>query len=299
MIRNQGLDIVRQLRILKRYYWVIILSAIVGWLLGLSIYKGVAASSGQNNLWRISNDYYLYFDTVNYPNGVDHYNAFTWDSILRDDPVVDVVLEMDSDIAKSDVFETVTGEMLGDYRILTVRVTGSDADMVQRISDAYKIALPEFANRIGILEKIELWTDSELEHYDAYTRDYNAALLGGIIGLLCSLFLVLLFGLLDDHIYTEADWVNRYPFIPWLGMEGSKEYPINLKYIVVERYENTKDFACVDYDSLTEDIYKELRSVDGVVLKVPVETMRMSKLDKLIYALNKQDVNVVAACGSK
>ncbi len=287
----QPVDLKRLWRQFKKRFWIVIVITLIGAVCGFVAYVIYSNIKSGNTVYRIRNDYYISFNHEDFPNGVDYYNAYTWDGILRDDPIVNVALENASGVTKQQILDSVTGEILGDYRILTVVVTGTDSDLIQKISDAYKVALPAFADKIDMLSKIELWTDAEIEVYDAYTREGNAAFLGGLIGLLCSLFAVLLYAIFDDRIYTERDWIMRYPDIPYLGKRDTDEYKVNREHLL-EADGNYIEFASEQfrYDKM---LFDALRDADGIILKLNPGVDTTETMDKVVFTMYKQDVNVV------
>lgn len=273
--------------------WIIIAATIVGAIIGVLTYVTYANVMKGNEVYQIGNDFYIYFDFTNYPNAYHYYNAFTWDGILRDDPIVNNVLENTDGITKEEILEAVSGEMLSDYRILTVNVRGEDPDKVKAISDAYKKAVVDFADKIDMLADIELWTDADIEIIDEYTRDGNAAFLGGFIAFLISLFAVLFSCALDTRIYTENDWNVRYRAIPFLGKIGSKEYELNLEHIVesIEGYYILKTYD-FDYD---KSAFDAMRDSKGVIIELALGTDKTEEIDKIVSTLSKQDIKVVAS----
>ena len=288
---TRSIDLKRFWRQFTKRFWIIIAVTILGAVLGLVSYVIYSNVKSGNTVYRIRNDYYITFNHEEFPNGVDYYNAYTWDGILRDDPIVNEALSTEPGITKGQILESVTGEILGDYRILTVVVTGTDKELVQKISDAYKTALPHFATIIDMIKAIDLWTDSEIEVYDAYTREPNAALLGGFIGLLISLFAVLLYGIFDDAIYTERDWVLRYPRIPYLGKRDTDEYNVNRSHLLA--YDGNYIELSTDQFRYDLDEFERMRKADGVILKLQPGKDKTEVMDKVVYTLSKQDVRIV------
>ena len=105
--------------------WVIISFTVAAAVVGAGSYNVVRALNSEGDTYRVSSDYYISFNEDE--DGPNYYNAYTWDTILRDDPVVDVVMaNLPDSVSKDEVKAAVTGEMLGDYRILTVHVTSAD-----------------------------------------------------------------------------------------------------------------------------------------------------------------------------
>ncbi len=286
----RAVDLKRVFRQFKKRLWMVAAAALIGAVLGFALYTLYSAMKSGNTVYRIRNDYYIIFNYKDFPEGVDFYNAYTWDGILRDDPIVNVALENLQGVEKQQIIDSVTGEILGDYRILTVVVTGTDKELIQKIADAYRVALPAFADRIEMLTRIEPWTDSQIEVYDAYTREGNAALLGGFIGLLVSLFAILLYGIFDDAIYTERDWIMRYPDVPYLGKRDTDEYRANTSYLLKEG----GNYIEVSVSDFKMDIgeFERMRGADGVIIRLSAGKDKTDDMDKVVYTLKKQDINI-------
>ncbi len=288
---TRSIDLRRLWRQFKKRFWIIIAATVLGAIVGFVAYVVYSNVMSGNTVYRIRNDYYIYFDYEAFPNGPDYFNAYTWDGILRDDPVVNKVLEVAPGISKEQVLEAVSGEILGDYRILTVVVTGTDKELVRKISDAYKVALPAFADVLGQIASIDLWTDAEIEVYDAYTREPNAAFLGGLIALLISLLAVLLYGIFDDGIYSERDWALNYPDIPYLGKRDTDEYRANRSHLL--RYDGNYIELSSDQFRYDLDEFDRMRAVDGVIILLRAGKDKLENMDKVVYTLKKHDVKVV------
>lgn len=288
---TRPLDLKRFWRQFVKRIWIVVAVTLLGAVVGFVAYVIYSNIKSGNTVYRIRNDYYITFNHEEFPNGVDYYNAYTWDGILRDDPIVNRALEVESGVTKQQILESVTGEILGDYRILTVVVTGTDKEMVQKISDAYKDALPHFAEIIDMIKSIDIWTDAEIEVYDEYTREPNAALLGGLIGLFVSLFAVVLYGIFDDGIYSERDWVINYPDIPYLGKRDTDEYNANRSHLL--EYDGNYIELAADEFRYDLNEFERMRKADGVILKLKPGKDKAQFMDKVVYTLKKQDVKVV------
>ncbi|MBP3825102.1 MAG: hypothetical protein ILA11_05150 [Butyrivibrio sp.] len=288
---TRPIDLKRFFRQFVKRFWIVIAVTALGALLGFVSYVIYSNVKSGNTVYRIRNDYYINFDYEAFPQGPDYFNAYTWDGILRDDPVVNKALEVAPGVTKAQILESVKGEILGDYRILTVVVTGTDKELVQSISDAYKVALPAFADVLDMIASIDLWTDAEIEEYDEYTREGNAAFLGALIGLFVSLFAVLLYGIFDDAIYTERDWVIRYPQIPYLGKRDTDEYNANRSHLL--EYDGNYIELATDQFRYDLDEFDRMRAADGVILKLRSGKDKTEVMDKVVYTLKKQDIKIV------
>ncbi len=285
-----GLDLKRIFRQFMGRIWMVIAAILVGAIIGILTYVLYSNVKSGNTVYRISNDYYITLDYEGHPNGVDYYNAYTWDGILRDDPIVEYALTLLPGISKETILESVTGEILGDYRLLTVNITGTDPDVVQSISDAYKKALPHFGEEIDMISHIDVWTDADMTVYDAYTREPNAAFLGGLIGLIISAFGILIYYILDDGIYSERDWTERYPDIAYLGITGSEEAKVNTEYILGAT-EGMYELKVSELE-FNADSFGKMRESDGVILHVTEGADKGEVIDKAVYTLKKQGIDL-------
>ncbi len=294
---EHGIDLKRLYRQFIHKIWIVIAAMIIGAIIGILAYSIYSSVKGGNTTYRISNDYYITFNYDEFPNGVDYYNAYTWDHILRDDPIVEYALTLMPGVDKQSVIDHVSGEMLGDYRILTVHVTGSDEALVREISDAYKQAVPHFASEIEMLSHIDVWTDADMEIYDAYTRDGNAAFLGAFIGLVISVFAILFIYISDDGIYSERDWRKRYPDVPFFGTDESDEAKLNIDHIIGDP-SGCKTISIKDL-KFSVEFFDELRSLDGVIVRIRNGADKGDDIDKAVYTLQKQGVNLKGAVFSK
>ena len=278
---------------------IIIAATIVGAIIGILSYKIYAAVAGGNQIYEIRNDYFIYLNKE-ISNSGDYFNAYTWDGILRDDPVVNLALEAAEDVTKEEIVNSITGEILGDYRLLTVVCRGTDPELVQKISDAYKTALPRFAEKMDMLEAMEVWTDSDIVEVDEFTRDNNAAILGAIIGLVLSLFGVLLYSLYDDTIYEEYEIRTLCPNVTYLGRENSEELKLSLDYILKDAAsttERTVNYFTLSPDAITfdEELITGLKASDGVILKVNLGETTVSEVNEALYNLNKLGIKIVGS----
>lgn len=309
---KQLIDWKRIWLLFSKKIWLILLVTIAGALIGALGYKLVETLTSEGQFYRVSSDYYITFNEDD--NGVDYYNAYTWDTILRDDPVVDVVMEnMSADISREEVKAAITGEMLGDYRILTVHATSLDPEAAQIIADAYEIGLAEFANRIDMLGKIEVWSQEEV--MPVIENDYmiNVGLFCGVASFVLVILLLSFFYILDDSVYLEKDITQRFP-VPFLGMitkAGSKrtrqELKDNLTYMCKEEayylvaWDN--DIAKETADTLQEMLpsvkgcisvqgagLDVLRASAGAIVVLPWGRKNGRIAEKLIGFLQKQDV---------
>ena len=205
-----------------RRLWLIIWITICIAALSAGVYKVVKAFNYEGQFYRVSSDYYITFNFDEHENSVDYYNAYTWDTILRDDPIVDEALKvLPKDYTKEEVKASITGEMLGDYRILTVHSIHKNPERAEAIAAAYEKSLVLFADKIDMLTSIERWSVEACQPVVEEDLTANAVLLGAFIGVVIAVFVLAFWCLLDDSVYVEKDFTGRFA-VPLLGMLTKK-----------------------------------------------------------------------------
>ena len=319
---QEGVDIKRLFLLLVRKIWLVVLAIILGTIIGALLYNVVTSYTNGEEKYRVSNDYYITFNFEQFENSTDYYNAYTWDSILRDDPIVDYAMtELSDSVKKEDILAAVSGEMLGDYRILTVHVTTTDPALSQNIANAYVASLTHFATEVDMLKKISLWSSGTPQIINENTRTKNAAFLGGLIACLLSLIILFITYLLDDAVYVETDFTKRFN-IPFLGTITNKKEERRIQelcdnynylcrdergyYLVNVATSETIENACVPLLAekcagikkqmlLKENGFEEIRNSGGAILMIPYGQTNGKILIKIINLLQKQDCKIAGA----
>lgn len=301
--------------------WLVISFTVAAAVLGAGVYNVVRALNSDGDIYRVSSDYYITFNEEE--DGPNYYNAYTWDTILRDDPVVDVVMEnLPDTVSKEEVKAAVTGEMLGDYRILTVHVTSKDPEFAQMVAKAYIKGMGEFADKISMLDTIKLWSQEEVALVVEENLTVNAAILGAVVGLFFGIIIWSIYYILDDSIYVEKDFTDRFA-VPFLGMITSKESELckqelttNTSYLlkeeeyylvftqkesivtdkekksILEKVDNARIKGILSMQG--EDL-DTLRKSSGAVLMIPWGSKNGSVVEKTIAFLEKQDCKIAGA----
>ena len=235
---EQGIDLKRLVLVLGRKLWLLLAGILIGAVVGGLSYKMITAVTNGEPEYQASADYYITFNFDEFNYGADYYNAYTWDGILRDDPIVDYALTLlPEEITKEMIKAAVTGEMLGDYRILTVHVRCESKEKADLIAAAYKESLWNFGQEIELLTSVELWSQEEAVLFEKNTKTANAAFLGALIMFLLTIFGLMLYYMLEDAVYVEKDGKQRFG-LPVYGLltKGNDELQKqilgdNLKYV--------------------------------------------------------------------
>ncbi len=303
----------------RKRIWLAFVSMAITAVIGAGIYKLVCVLNDEGQFYRVSSDYYLTFNLTDHPDGVDYYNAYTWDSILRDDPVVDSALAvLSKDYTKEEIKASVSGEMLGDYRILTVHATHADPARAEEIAEAYAKSLNLFGEKMELFNSIERWSKDDCIPVIEKDLTVNAAAVGAVIGLLLFFILWSLYYVLDDSIYVEGDFTQRFtiPFLGTLTKKNSElckqELSENLTYLLKEKdnyhmvFATEKQSECVYPKAIFEGVKAScpkiesvlfmhgtdmdiLRKSNGVVLMIPWGSKNGNIVEKTIAFLEKQD----------
>lgn len=307
--------------------WLIITLTAACAAIAAGIYQVVRALNSEGQFYRVSSDYYLHFNLEDYPDGIHNYNAYTWDTILRDDPFVDAALEvLPDDYTKEEIKASVTGEMLGDYRILTVHSTHLVPERAEAIARAYTHSLETFPEKVNLFHKIEVWSMEDCVPVVEDNLTPNMAVIGAVVGLILALIACSIHYILDDSIYVETDFTERFA-VPFLGMLTSggsnlckQELQANLSYLLKEENGYYLAFAAMGNATdkyttqekqklLLEEIktlsnsvegilslkgedLNTLRASNGAILMLPWGNKNGRVIEKTLSFLEKQECNI-------
>ena len=288
---EQSIDIKRLVLVLGKKIWLILAAVVVGAVLGGITYKVVTHITNGEPEYRASADYYISF----FESGPDYYNAYTWDNILRDDPIVDYALTLlPKEITKDMVKAAVSGEMLGDYRILTVHVNAETKEKADLIAKAYQESLWNFGQEMALLDKVEVWSQEEAIPFQKNTKTLNAAFLGALLTVVLTIFVLLFYYILEDAVYVERDAQRRFG-LPVYGLltkgnDGLQKqmFEDNLKFVFgdaeVETWNAEVDPAQGDYE--------HLRNVEHLLVNIPWGCNNCRQVERVLMQFKLQGVEV-------
>lgn len=287
---SERIDTRRFVLCLLRKIWIIVLTIVAGAAIGAVSYIVYNSITDGKPVYQISSDYYIQFNEKDYPNGMDYYNAFTWNQFITDDRIMEYALaNVKGDVSATDIKESVSVLMISDYRILTVQVKNTNIDKLNAINEVYKTAMPYFADSLGEISSIELWASRDMTIANVHEYTKNAALLGAIIAFVLAAFGWSIYYCIDDRIYVEADWNRCDGEIPCLGYDCdmfAKDTEANRKAVVGDK--KVKEISSVDKP-------EELKDIDGVVLMVPWGRKNSTAIRYDIELLKKQNIKVLGA----
>ncbi len=214
---QEGMDLKRLFLCLKKKLGLILLMTVIGVLLGMLLYQWVRFANMRIE-WQTQSQFYMQFI---YRGDVEQsYNGYTWNDLLHGDPVIDKVMEAmggDSEGAREMVREAIEGKIISDIRLLTVNVTAAKPDLTIKIQKAVEEGLLAYAAEQAEIISMDLIRSTEPARVLWDDRTTRAAVSGGVLFLVISLFGWIIYYILDDSLYVIADSEKRYPF-PLLGM---------------------------------------------------------------------------------
>lgn len=201
-----------------RRLWLFAAAGILGAAACAGLYLLVTVVLAGPPEYQVFSQYRIYFDSEKYGEIQDYYNAYTWGEIMKTDEVLDYVMEaLPEGITKEQVKASVSVGAMNDVKIMPLSVTTQDPGLSETIAEAYVYGLDCFGRSIEGLDGMDCWLLEEAKEVPRGTKAGNAALLGLFLGAAAAFFGWLIFYCLDDSIYLEADFENRYG-IPVLGI---------------------------------------------------------------------------------
>ena len=294
---KQGMDLKRLVLVLGRKLWLMLAAVVLGAVLGGVTYKVVTNITNGEPEYRASADYYITF----FEEGADYYNAYTWDNILRDDPIVDYALTlMPEEITKDMVKAAVSGEMLSDYRILTVHVNAETREKADTIAKAYQEALWHFGQEMDLLDKVELWSQNEAVPFEKNTKTANAAFLGALLAFLLAGFVLLFYYVLEDAVYVERDAENRFGLPVYGLLTKNKDelqhqmFTNNMEYAFAGKKKCGDDYIRIwpgeQIPSMID--FEMLRMEEPLLVDIPWGRNNCRQIERVLRQLELQNVKV-------
>lgn len=219
---REGMDGKRFALCSFRRLWLLAAAGMLGAAVSAGLYLLVTVVLAGPPEYQVFSQYRIYFDSEKYGEIQDYYNAYTWGEIMKTDEVVDYVMEALPDgITKEQVKASVSVGAMNDVKIMPLTITTQDAALSETIAKAYVYGLDRFGRSIEGLNGMDCWLLEDAKQVPRGTKAGNAALLGLLLGAAAGFFVWLIYYCLDDSIYLEADFENRYG-IPVLGILTEK-----------------------------------------------------------------------------
>ena len=208
---REGMDGKRFALCSFRRFWFFGAAGILGAAVSAGLYLLITVALAGPPEYQVFSQYRIYFDSEKYGEIQDYYNAYTWGEIMKTDEVLDYVMEaLPEGITKEQVKASVSVGAMNDVKIMPLTITTQDPELSETIAEAYVYGLDRFGHSIEGLSGMDCWLLEDAQEVPRGTKAGNAALLGLILGAAVGFFAWLIWYCLDDSIYLEADFENRY-----------------------------------------------------------------------------------------
>ena len=206
------------LRLLRKI-WLIPLAGIIGAVLALGIYTLVTVTFGPARSYQTRSQFYIKFAyDENAGTLVDHYNAYTWNSLMSSNEVLDKIMEgLDEGLSREYVVNTITAEIPSDVRVLLVTVKDNNKDLTDAITTAVIASLESYGKTNEAFDSIKLLNTEEPQLVTYTDRSTVAVVFGFCLGVFAAILLLLLLDALDDAVYVPEDLEERCG-LPLIGV---------------------------------------------------------------------------------
>lgn len=308
---QEGIDSKLLFLLCIRKLWIVLLSAAAGAIIAGVIYMLAHVVYAPAREYCAQYKYYLEFNVDENGDVYQHYNDYTWNTIMKTDDIQGYTVAQLQDVPAEVVSDAVVVEPLSDIRLLVVDVTTTDRELTQRIADATEKSMLHFTDVMKEFKGIQVMqrTPSELVVVELDT--VRAAAAGAAAGLVLSFLLLLLYFVLDDSIYLPTTFQKRYGY-PVLGMsfadgwrkaENEKQQEMNIAY-QIERLSKNKE---IDRNKISNVIIKDLQTQlttdyarlrsdsSAVILTVPYGKRNGRLIEKQIMELLNHDIIILGA----
>ena len=192
--------------------WIIPVAGILCAILTGLLYHSVLTRLAGQRQYQVESKFYIDFAFNDQTQkAYDYYNAATWDELLFTHPqIADTIREeLPAGTTMEEADADTKAELISDIRLMTVTVTADTAEKAAGITDAVGSGVTAFGESAKEFEKITLLSASDPAPVIVKDRTANAALLGGLLGILLFGAGVWIYVLMDDRIYIPEDIAER------------------------------------------------------------------------------------------
>lgn len=274
-IKKEQFDLHLFLLLLFKKLWIVILSGVIAGVLFGGIYFLVNITFGPEDTYEMVSESYLEYAVDS--NGEEYvvFNQVTWENMIDSDDIVDPIAER-TGLSEDLIREYVSATLLSDTRILTTTVAGFDKGIVEQINPALLSSLEGFGQGQREFQMIRIMTKPDVASVQNQdVRVINATLLGVVVGLLLSFFVVILYLIWDDRIYHTGIFEARYQ-TTMLGVYGSEFYSSNCDNLLLD---DQKYVAVLLDDVEAEDLDFGKRSFVKIIGNPYIRPENLKELD--------------------
>ena len=161
--------------------------------------------------------YLVYADDVRMEN--IYINDYTWQNLVQTDKAINYAMEnIDSAVSEEYLKGVVTAGLVSDVRFVTLKVTTNDPDLSVEIAQAFQGAIVELGKEMVDIESVTVYTEADsAEEVVGDDRTLRMACTGAVIGIILSLFGIVMQYIFDDSVYVISQFERRFG-IPVMGI---------------------------------------------------------------------------------
>ncbi|MBQ8591679.1 MAG: hypothetical protein IJ485_02880 [Lachnospiraceae bacterium] len=308
---QEGIDGKLLFLLFIRKLWIVLLSVAVGTIITTAIYMLTHVVYAPAREYRAQYKYYLEFNVDENGDVYQHYNDYTWNSLMKTDEIQGYSVELLGDVPAEIISDAVYVEPLSDIRLLSIVVTTTDQELTQRIADATEQSMLHFVDVMKEFKGVEVMQRVPSSLVVVELDTLRVAVAGAVAGFVISVLALLLYFALDDSIYIPIAFQKRYGY-PVLGMTfadgwqreaNEKQRKNNIayqrKYLSEINKIDIDKIAHVtigDLDTQLATDYAKLRTeCDAVILKVPYGKRNGKLIEKQITELLNYNLIIIGA----
>ncbi|MBR4668933.1 MAG: hypothetical protein IKO76_09275 [Butyrivibrio sp.] len=266
---------------LIRKIWIVPVAMIVGAIIGWGIYTLATVTFGPARKYSADATLYISFAyDENKGTLVDYYNAFTWNTLMRTDAImepiiedlekngIDIISDEVSSVANGsgsgniifmdELKESIDADIPSDVRVMVLTVTHANKDFSNKIMKACVKSLENYGVINGAFDSIKRLGENEARLVVYTDRTQVAIIFGAICALVLAILGLMLFDVLDDSIYVPEDAEKRYK-ISVLGtlFKGSKDKDEFFRNELIAAFREAvagkEQIAVISSDSVKDD----------------------------------------------
>lgn len=194
--------------------WIIVCMGVAGAVIGSSLYLLIAVVFSGPTKYKVDGGFYIEF-AEGMLEAHDYYNAYTWNSVVHQDQIMDATMNAlqaagVSGIERTYVADSIQADILSDVRYLCLAVTCDDPEKASLIFDACELALIQFGQNMKEFDSISVTHQPEPQAIIVPVMTWRAGTIGTTIGIFLAVFALMLSNLVDDSIYLQEELHDRY-----------------------------------------------------------------------------------------
>ncbi len=193
------------------------------WIVFLAMAAGAAAAGGLYIIthviyapareYRAQHKYYLEFEVDENGDVYQHYNDYTWNTMMQTDEILGYTVSLLGDVPADVVAKAVFVEPLSDIRLLVVDVTTTDEELTQRIAQATEQSMLHFVEVMKEFRGVKVMQRTPAALVVADLDTFRVAIAGAVAGFAVSVLSLFLYFVLDDSIYIPLTFQKRYGYL--------------------------------------------------------------------------------------